>query len=215
MRGGRRGLWAAAAAALLLVLGIVLVSRAVTGQQSPPQPGQAAGSPLAAGTTTSAPAADGSVFPPSDPTAISVPAIGVNSSLIALGQNSDGTLQVPQPGPDYDKAAWYRYSPTPGQIGPSIIEGHIDSAAKGPSVFFRLGGLHPGDSIAVTRADRTIATFRVDKVAEYPKDAFPTTAVYGDTANAQLRLITCGGTFDSSARSYNDNIVVYASLAPH
>jgi len=111
--------------------------------------------------------------------------------------------------------AWYRYSPRPGQTGPSTIEGHIDSAANGPSVFFRLGALHPGDSIAITRSDHTIATFRVDKVAEYPKDAFPTAAVYGDTATAQLRLITCGGTFDSTAHSYNDNIVVYASLVPH
>ena len=80
---------------------------------------------------------------------------------------------------------------------------------------FRLGALHHGDNIAVIRADHSIATFRVDIVAEYPKDAFPTMAVYGDTATAQLRLITCGGTFDSAARSYNDNIVVYASLVPH
>ncbi len=214
-RVGRRGLWAAAVAAVLLVLGIVLISHAVAGQENAPQPSQAAGSPPPAQTTSSAPVADSAVLPPSAPTALSVPAIGVNSPLITLGQNPDGTLQVPQPGPDYDKAAWYRYSPTPGQIGPSIIEGHIDSAANGPSVFFRLGALHPGDSITVTRSDHTIATFKVDRIAQYPKDAFPTGDVYGDTTNAQLRLITCGGAFDSSKHSYKDNTVVYASLVSH
>ena len=110
-RVGRRGLWAAAAGAALLVLGIVLISHAVAGQQNPPQPSQAAGSPPPAHTTSSAPVVDSAVLPPSAPTALSVPAIGVNSPLITLGQNPDGTLQVPQPGPDYDKAAWYRYSP--------------------------------------------------------------------------------------------------------
>jgi len=211
----RRGLGAAAAAAVLLVIGVGLVSLAVTGQHHAPQPTEVAAPPSPTRTTSSEQTGSNLVLPPSAPTVISVPAIGVNSSLITLGENPDGTLQVPQPGPDYDKAAWYRYSPTPGQIGPAIIEGHIDSAANGPSVFFRLGALHPNDSIAVTRTDHTIATFRVDKVAEYPKAAFPTATVYGDTATAQLRLITCGGTFDSAARSYNDNIVVYASLVPH
>lgn len=214
-RGGRRrGLWAAAAATVLLAFGVVLVSLALTGQHSPPRPTQVAGPPSPAETTSAGATTENFVLPASTPTAISLPSIGVYSPLITAGQNPDGTLQVPQPGSNYDKAAWYRYSPTPGEIGPSVIEGHVDSAVNGPSVFFRLGDLHPGDSIAVTRADHSIATFRVDRIGQYPKDAFPTSSVYGNTVNAQLRLITCGGAFDSAARSYVDNIVVYASLLP-
>jgi hypothetical protein len=154
----------------------------------------------------------GPVVAASAPVAIAIPAIAVNSGLQPLGLNPDGTLQVPQPGPLYNEAAWYKYSPTPGQPGPSVIEGHIDSAADGPSVFFRLGALKPGDQIDVTLADRTVAVFTVTGVRQYPKDAFPTATVYGNTDFAALRLVTCGGAFDSVTRSYKANTVVFAAL---
>ena len=102
--------------------------------------------------------------------------------------------------------------PPPGELGPAVLLGHVDSAEYGPGVFFRLGALRPGDTVSVTRADARVATFRVTRVASFPKDRFPTLAVYGNTADAELRLITCGGAFDSSARSYENNIVVYAVL---
>ena len=112
-----------------------------------------------------------------------------------------------------DEPGWYDGSPTPGEIGPAVILGHVDSARSGPAVFYDLAALLPGDTIGVTRADGTTVTFRVDEVARYPKRAFPTEAVYGDLDHAGLRLITCGGDFDRSAGSYEDNIVVYASAA--
>lgn len=148
----------------------------------------------------------------SKPVAIAIPALGVQSSLQPLGLNPDGTLQVPQPGPLYNEAAWYKYSPTPGRPGPSIIEGHIDSAADGPSVFFRLGALKPGDQIDVTLADQTVAVFSVTGVRLYPKSAFPTATVYGHTNFAALRVLTCGGSFDHAAHSYTANTVVFAAL---
>jgi Sortase domain len=156
--------------------------------------------------------AQGPVILRSAPVTITIPAIGVRSSLQVVGLNPDGTLQVPQPGPLYNDAAWYKYSPTPGQLGPSIIEGHIDSAAQGPSVFYRLGALKPGDQIAVTLADHTVAVFTVSGVRQYPKAAFPTATVYGHTNFAALRLLTCGGSFDPHAHSYLANTVVFASL---
>ncbi len=110
-----------------------------------------------------------------------------------------------------DEPGWYDGSPTPGELGPAVILGHVDSARSGPAVFYDLAALLPGDTIGVTRADGTTVTFRVDEVARYPKRAFPTEAVYGDLDHAGLRLITCGGDFDRSAGSYEDNIVVYAS----
>jgi hypothetical protein len=58
-----------------------------------------------------------------------------------------------------------------------------------------------------------VARFAVDRVEQHPKDDFPTGAVYGVTERPTLRLITCGGAFDRSVRSYVDNLIVYASLA--
>lgn len=146
------------------------------------------------------------------PVSVRIPAIDVQSDLITVGLNPDGTLEVPQPGPDYDKAAWFRESPRPGETGPAVIEGHVDSAANGPSVFYDLGRMAPGDRVDVTREDGSTATFEVYDIQTFPKDEFPTLAVYGNTEGPELRLITCGGPFDSEARSYEDNVVVFAAL---
>lgn len=129
-----------------------------------------------------------------------------------LGLNPDRTIQVPPLEEKDSHAGWYKYSPTPGQIGPSVMLGHVDSAKNGPAVFFELGALQPGATVAVTLADDTVAVFTVDKVVSYPKSTFPTDAVYGGIDHAGLRLITCGGTFDPRAGSYESNIVAYASL---
>ena len=111
-----------------------------------------------------------------------------------------------------DLSGWYKYSPPPGQIGPTVILGHVDSAKYGPGVFFKLGALQPGATVDVTLTDRIVAVFTVDKVVAYPKSAFPSTAVYGTIDHPGLRLITCGGTFDPAAGSYESNIVAYATL---
>ena len=154
----------------------------------------------------------GPVLPASKPESIDIPAIGVESPLQHLGLTEEHTLVVPPPGPTYDIAAWYKHSATPGEVGPSVIYGHVDSAAEGPSVFFDLGTLRPGDRVFVTRADGVRAAFEVDGVRSYPKEEFPTRKVYGKTDHAALRVITCGGPFDSAAGSYLENVVVYASL---
>jgi sortase (surface protein transpeptidase) len=146
------------------------------------------------------------------PVRLEIPAISVRSPLLELGQAADGSLEVPQPGPHYDEAGWYRYSPTPGALGPAVIVGHVDSAHGGPSVFYRLGALRPHDRIRVTRADGTVAVFAVDDVQRFAKAAFPTSLVYGNTSNAALRLITCGGPFDRHTGHYLDNVVVRASM---
>ncbi len=141
------------------------------------------------------------------PVRLQVPAIGVDSDLMELGLLADGTLQVPPTG---FPAGWYTGAPTPGELGPAIIAGHVDWGGE-PGVFFDLGKLTPGDDIAVARDDGSTAQFRVDRVERFPKDAFPTALVYGDLDHAGLRLITCGGDFDRQAGSYKDNIVVFAT----
>ena len=141
------------------------------------------------------------------PVRISVPSIGVNSSLVDLGIAGDGSLQVPT---DVQRAGWLDRSPAPGRQGPAVIAGHVDST-KGPAVFYRLRDLKPGARIIVTRGDGSTVSFAVDSVQQYSKSAFPTAAVYGPVPGPVLRLITCGGAFDRSIGHYRDNVVVYAS----
>lgn len=138
---------------------------------------------------------------------LDIPAIGVSTSLTSLGLNADRSMEVPS---SFSQAGWYRYSPLPGDPGPAAIAGHVDSRS-GPAVFYRLKELSPGDMINVRYRDGRTVTFAVDRVEQYPKDAFPHDRVYGDTAGPELRLITCGGEFDRSQNSHRDNIVVYAS----
>jgi sortase (surface protein transpeptidase) len=142
----------------------------------------------------------------SRPVALTIPSIGVQTSLVNLGLTAVGALQVPS---STAVAGWYTGSPRPGAVGSAVIAGHIDSQA-GPGVFFRLSTLRPGDRVYVRRADGTLAVFRVTLVRQYAKDSFPTSAVYGPTPDAELRLITCGGTFDPQLRSYLSNTVAYA-----
>jgi sortase (surface protein transpeptidase) len=140
------------------------------------------------------------------PVALTIPSIGVQTSLVDLGLTASGALQVPS---STAVAGWYTGSPRPGATGSAVIAGHIDSRV-GPGVFFRLSQLRPEDRVYVRRADGTLAVFRVTAVQAYAKDSFPTLAVYGPAPDPELRLITCGGTFDPSKRSYLSNTVVYA-----
>jgi sortase (surface protein transpeptidase) len=139
---------------------------------------------------------------------LQVPAIGVDSELMALGLEDDGSLEVP---PDGFPAGWFTGAPMPGEVGPAVMAGHVDWGGS-PGVFYDLRSLTPGDRITVTRADGSAVVFGVTSVDQFPKDAFPSDAVYGDLDHAGLRLITCGGSFDPGERSYDDNIVVFADL---
>jgi len=133
----------------------------------------------------------------------------VTSDLTSLGLNADGSVEVPV---SFQTAGWYRGSVTPGQVGPAVILGHIDSTA-GPGVFYRLGALHPGDQVIVERLDGRELTYRITGVREYPKDHFPTIEVYGDTPIPTIRLITCGGAFDNATHHYLSNIIAFGQLS--
>ena len=140
------------------------------------------------------------------PISVAVPAVGIDSTLVPLTLDATGTLSPPQA---TAIAGWFAGGPTPGAVGPAVLAGHVDSR-HGPGGFFRLARATPGDEVLVARADGSTARFTVTRVAQYPKGAFPTADVYGPTGDAQLRLITCGGAFDRTARSYEDDVVVYA-----
>jgi hypothetical protein len=144
------------------------------------------------------------------PVQLIIPAIGVRTPLIRLSVRRSGALPVPA---TTNVAGWFDDGPSPGQPGPAIIAGHVDSI-KGPGVFFDLSQLHHGDRVYVRRSDGSTVVFTVTQVRMYLKSAFPTTAVYGPAPGDQLRLITCGGAFDYRDRSYLSNVVVYAVALP-
>ena len=153
------------------------------------------------------PVADPGVGSP--PVRLEIPAIGVATPLVRLGLEGDGAMAVPE---DFGRAGWFTGGPAPGQVGPSVIAGHVDSRT-GPAVFYRLRELRPGQAILVGRADGSRLRFVVEQARSYPKAGFPTAAVFGPVPEAALRLITCAGDFDRARGSYRDNLVVFARLA--
>lgn len=202
--GGRRTIWSAAAIGLLvLVFSTVLsgcgrsetaLSREVISeapQSLPPLPRAAAKD------------AEEQV---ADPVRLRIPAIGVDAPIEPLEVDENGVL--PPPTINHG-TGWWRDGPEPGEPGPAVIAGHVDSF-QGPAVFFRLTEISPGDEIFIDRRDGTTAVFAARRTEQHDKNAFPTQAVYGDTPDPQLRLITCGGEFDDTDRRYLDNIIVYA-----
>ena len=142
----------------------------------------------------------------SPPVTLTIPALKIDSRLIGLRKNLDGSLQVPQ---DIQRAGWYSQGPAPGDDGPAVIAGHRDSR-QGPGIFARLDKLIAGDQISMRRADGSIIAFVVQSVEIYAKREFPTEAVYAGDGTSSLRLITCGGKFDARARSYLSNVIVFA-----
>jgi LPXTG-site transpeptidase (sortase) family protein len=142
------------------------------------------------------------------PLTLSIPAIGLSVPLSELGLNPNHTVQVPV---NFQEPGWYEFGPSPGQLGSSVILGHVDSY-QGPAVFFRLRSLQPGDRVDVTLADGVMTHFVVREVAMYLKTNFPTLSVYGSHGYSALQLVTCGGVFDTQTRSYLSNVVVYTSL---
>jgi hypothetical protein len=143
------------------------------------------------------------------PAWVTLPRVGVRSEIVPLALDDAGRLVPPD---NTATAGWFAEGPAPGAVGPALLVGHVDSW-RGPGAFYELGRVAAGDEVVVGRTDGATSRFAVTRVERYPKAAFPTAEVYGPTPDAQLRLITCGGTFDRAQRSYEDNVVVYARLS--
>ena len=144
----------------------------------------------------------------SRPVSIAIPAAGVDARVVPVGLGSDGAMEVPQ----VDLAGWYQLGPRPGEPGPAVIVGHVDSR-EGPAVFFRLGQLRQGDRIVVGRDGGAATAFVVERVERHAKESLPVARIWNRTSQPVLRLITCGGSFDRSTGHYRDNVIVYAELA--
>lgn len=147
----------------------------------------------------------------SRPVSVRIPRIGVDASIMPVGVDDQGEIEVPSIEQAH-LAGWYELGPSPGEVGNAVIVGHVDSYLLGKAVFFDLGALRPGDGIEVLREDGTVARFVVDGVASFPKEAFPTDLVYGASDRPGLRLVTCGGQFNQATGEYLDNVIVFATL---
>lgn len=185
---------------LLILVATALLTAALAGCDSssgpPPAPGSAA-------------ATAAEVQAASRPARIRIPSLQVDASIIDRGLQPDGTMQVP---PDAKDAGWYTRSPIPGQTGPAVIAAHVNwKGVDGP--FAHIDQLKADDEVVIVHDNGATDTFAVTKVETFPKESFPTEAIYGDTVEPELRLVTCGGSFDADAHSYRDNVITFAKLA--
>jgi len=143
------------------------------------------------------------------PRRLRIPSIGVSAPVIPLHLERDGRMQTPR---NFEAAGWYEPGREPGERGPAVIAGHVDSKT-GPAVFYKLRKLRRGDLIRVVRADGSAVRFRVEGLERWPKSEFPTRKVFGRTRVSTLRLVTCSGNFDPASGHYEDNTIVYAVRA--
>ncbi|XVQ10798.1 class F sortase [Spirillospora sp. CA-255316] len=199
---GRRALGAATGAVLTALLFTGCGGGENASGPKPPGPGPAG---------TTAPAANTAPLPESPPTKITISEIGVSAPVGRLGLRPDGRIEEP-PLSRPNLTGWYKEGPTPGEVGPSVVLGHVDANGKA-AVFARLKDLKPGDRIQVARQDGSTATFAVERSERVDKNAFPHKKVFGaELDHASLRLVTCGGAFDQASGHYKDNIIVYTRL---
>lgn len=199
---GRRGLYTAAATAFTTGA-LVLLATVLTGPQPPPAPPDTARTaPLG---EPSAPVPRSSPLPRSEPSDIRIPEIGVRTRIDKVTRATDGSVDMP---PDPDHAGWYTGSATPGEIGNTIVVGHLDSRS-GPAAFYGLGALRKGSRIVITRHDGSTAHFSVTAMNVWAKDDFPSRRVYSPTTTPTLTLITCAG-WDNQRHTYRSNLVLTA-----
>jgi hypothetical protein len=205
--------------AAISIMGAGLLVIGVNGElhrwSPPPVPPATAARPVTAaagGVAATAGHVPGGPLPRSVPVLVRIPAIGVDARIIPLGLDAGGGVAVPSLSTPF-LASWYDRGSAPGEDGPAVLLGHVDAAAVGPAVFYKLGDLVSGDLVYVTRKDRRTAVFRVTAVALYPEQSFPSHEVYGDTPGPTLRLVTCGGDFDQQTHHYLDRTVVFAVYA--
>lgn len=148
-------------------------------------------------------------LPASAPVFLSLPTVGISAPFSApLGLQANNEIAVPE---GYEEVGYYQYGPTPGELGPAVVLGHVDSY-RGPAVFYGLGGLATGDPVFIERADGVVAEFVVTALERHEQAGFPTELVYGDIDHAGLRLITCSGTYNRAAERYTHNLIVFAEL---
>jgi len=198
------------ALALAMLTGLALMRNGADLSPGPPQPVAAASvghQKVAPGAPVAGPAVKPLAYAPVE--RLAIPSIGVDAPVIDVNLDANGWIETPPP-QDPNLAGWYQNGIAPGQLGTSVIVGHVDNEA-GPAVFYGLGSLKKGNRVEVTRSDDRVAVFEVYGVEVFSKNDFPGARVYGDTGQPELRVITCGGGY-TKANGYDGNVVVFARL---
>jgi LPXTG-site transpeptidase (sortase) family protein len=208
-RSSRAGVAVLGAVAALVVATSLFGGGDTPSEASRPPQGAQAAAPVSPSAASARPGKDRHL-PRSRPLRLVIPKISVDAPFTDLAVGRSGQLEAP-PADDTNLVGWHAKGSSPGEPGTAIIAGHVDTATS-PAVFAELSELEKGDTFRVVRADRRKATFVVDSVETFDKDDFPDRRVYGDTPQAQVRLITCAGDYDRSARDYTENLVVFAHL---
>ncbi|MDX3234974.1 class F sortase [Streptomyces sp. ME03-5709C] len=200
-----------------LAAAVVLGAAWLKGYVDPGPPGTGVGAPAPAATAQAGavgrPAqvyAAHTPLPPARPLRIDIPSAGIHAKLVERGLTADGAVDPP-PFSTPEVAGWYGRGPAPGDAGAALIVGHVDTRTKA-AVFYALSTVTQGDLVEVTRSDGSVAEFAVEGVEIVDKKGFRPDRVYGSGVRPELRLITCGGTFDHATQSYSANVVVYAAL---
>ncbi|WP_308312421.1 class F sortase [Streptomyces sp. ISL-11] len=193
--------------AVALCLGSWLIRNGVDAQDPPPQPSASEAFPAV---VPAGPVKGAAPLPAARPTRLRIPAIRVDAPMTPLALLPDRSLSSP-PEDDRNLAGWYAGGTSPGAVGTAIVAGHVDTAV-GPAVFYGLGALKRGHTVEVARADGRTAVFTIDAIEVYSRTDFPSAKVYGPSPRAELRVITCGGGFDTEAQAYLGNVVVFAHL---
>ncbi len=144
------------------------------------------------------------------PTRLTIDALGIDAPVGGYGVDENGLMDIPD---NVTEIAWYEHGPRPGDDGSAVLAAHVDLRASGRGLFFELDRLSPGDGIVVTFDDDSTMMFEVVARAIYLKDELPLAAIFSRSGPPTLTLVTCGGVFSETARSYDSNVVVYAEPA--
>jgi sortase (surface protein transpeptidase) len=146
------------------------------------------------------------------PQRVDIPSMGITAPVVLRGLDATGAIDPP-PYATADAVGWYGDGAHPGAAGAALMVGHVDTKTK-PAVFYDLSAARPGEKVRVTRKDGSVAEFTIDDIQVFDRGRFDPKKVYGPRkeGRAELRLITCGGTFDRATRAYTANVVVSAYL---
>ncbi|MFD0269246.1 class F sortase [Streptomyces sp. NPDC127106] len=192
----------------VLVLGLWLWGREITGVPPLPELARAGGPayPVPGLPVAHAPLAA------SLPVRVDVPSLGIQAPVVPRGLDARGAIDPPP----YDRpgaVGWWQAGVKPGEAGAALLVGHVDTASR-PAVFYGLSSAQPGGKVRVVRADGSVAEFTIEDVQVYERTRFDPDKAYGRRipGRAELRLVTCGGTYDKAAEEYTANVVVAAYL---
>lgn len=139
------------------------------------------------------------------PVAVRMAGIALEADVIPVGVDNDNQFAVPAA----DTVGWYQFGSAPGEAGASVLAAHVDYAGR-PGAFFNLREVVPGDRLEVELEDGSVVQYQVTGNTVYDKTHLPAEELFRKQGTPVLQLITCGGTFDPQARSYEANVVVTA-----